>query len=46
MVIYFTGTGNSRYLAKLAAQMLDDSLVSANALIKENETGDFYSDSP
>ena len=30
----------------LTAQMLDDSLVSANALIKENKTGDFYSDSP
>lgn len=46
VVIYFTGTGNSRYLAKLTAQMLDDSLVSANALIKENKTGDFYSDFP
>lgn len=46
VVIYFTGTGNSRYLAKLAAQKMDDSLVSANALIKENKTGDFYSDSP
>ena len=27
--------------AERAAQMMDDSLVSANALIKENETGDY-----
>ena len=46
MVIYFTGTGNSRFLARAIAAALEDELVSAPELIKQNKTGDFSSDKP
>lgn len=46
MVIYFTGTGNSRYLARILAKELEDELVSAPELIKEDMVGDFKSEKP
>ena len=46
MVIYFTGTGNSRFLARNLAAALEDALVSAPELIKEGKTGDFKSEKP
>lgn len=46
MVIYFTGTGNSRYVAEAIADRLDDDAVCANDYIKKNETGVFESDKP
>ena len=46
MVIYFTGTGNSRFLARTLASALEDELVSAPELIKQNKTGDFRSEKP
>lgn len=46
MVIYFTGTGNSRHLARLISKQLEDELVSAPELIKEKRTGDFKSEKP
>ncbi len=46
MVIYFTGTGNSRFLARVLASALEDELVSAPELIKQNKTGDFRSEKP
>lgn len=46
MILYFTGTGNSRYLARLLGQKLGDELVSAAQMIKENRRGDFRSDKP
>ncbi len=46
MVIYFTGTGNSRYLAEIAAKALEDELVCANGWIKENRPADFHSEKP
>lgn len=46
MIIYFTGTGNSRYLARLLAQKLEDELVSAAQMMKENRKGDFHSNKP
>lgn len=46
LVIYFTGTGNSRYLAEIAAKALEDELVCANGWIKENRPADFHSEKP
>ena len=34
MVLYFTGTGNSRYIAERIAKALDDELFSINDRIK------------
>ncbi len=46
MVIYFTGTGNSRYVAEGIALRTSDKLVSANEFIKANKAAEFTSDSP
>ncbi len=46
MIIYFTGTGNSRHLAKQIAAQLDDDCICANTYIKENKIGDFHSEKP
>ena len=46
MVIYFTGTGNSQYLAECTAQALEDEIVCANIWIKEGKPGLFHSDKP
>lgn len=46
MVIYFTGTGNSRYCAEKIAHVTEDVLTDANALIKSGEKGSFVSDKP
>ena len=35
MVIYFTGTGNSEYIARAVADRLGDEVVCANKLIKK-----------
>ena len=44
MILYFTGTGNSRYLARLLAKELDDTIVDIATYTKKNEGGDFVSD--
>lgn len=36
MVLFFSGTGNSRYAAKKIAEKTEDSLVSLNQLMKQN----------
>lgn len=46
MIIYFTGTGNSRYVAEALADRLDDETVSANELIKAGQKGTFTSSKP
>ncbi|MEA4894510.1 MAG: EFR1 family ferrodoxin [Oscillospiraceae bacterium] len=46
MVVYFSGTGNSRYAAEALAKRLGDSTVSANDYIKGHRTADLYSESP
>lgn len=46
MVIYFTGTGNSQYVAEAIADRLDDEIVRANDYIKEKKTGSFRSVKP
>jgi len=44
MIIYFSGTGNSRYCAQLLAQMLGDNLTDAAAYIKKGDKVNLTSD--
>ena len=37
MVLYFSGTGNSRYIAQHLAEQLEDELVSMNRLIRQRK---------
>ncbi|MEG2013125.1 MAG: EFR1 family ferrodoxin [Anaerovoracaceae bacterium] len=46
MIIYFSGTGNSKYVAKAIQKVTGDQLVSMNDLIKSNVDGNFQSDKP
>lgn len=46
MILYFTGTGNSRYVAEAIADRLGDEAVSANPYIKANREGLFESEKP
>lgn len=46
MIIYFSGTGNSRYIAEAFADKLDDEIVCANDLMKAGEKGSFTSSKP
>ena len=39
MILYFSGTGNSRYIAKRIASVTDDELISINDRIRNNDTG-------
>ena len=44
MVIYFSGTGNSRYVAERIAEALGDELLSMNDRIKAGDTSPVASD--
>ena len=44
MVFYFTGTGNSLYIAKRIAEITGDTLVSMNDKIKHNDTQAIHTD--
>ncbi len=46
MVLYFSGTGNSRYAAERIAGTLGDGLVSMNDCFKREAPGDFCSERP
>ena len=46
MVLYFTGTGNSRYVARKIAEEINDELVSMNELIKQGSTNELISNKP
>ena len=46
MVIYFSGTGNSRYAAEVTASETGDEIRDAGVYIKEGKRGDFSSQSP
>ena len=46
MVIYFTGTGNSRYCAKKIAAVTEDTVINAGELIKSGKKGSFSSEKP
>lgn len=46
MILYFSGTGNSRYVAEAVSRTTGDELVSLNKLIKAGERGNFVSQRP
>lgn len=46
MILYFSGTGNSAYVAKTIAEALEDSLVSINDRIKTRTRTPIISDTP
>ena len=46
MVVYYTGTGNSRYVAQRFAAALGDDLITANEYIKNDTPAALHSDRP
>lgn len=46
MVLYFSGTGNSRYVAKKIAEVSDDKIISINQRIKDSDYSSIESDRP
>lgn len=46
MIVYFSGTGNSRYAASLLAHRLGDDLLDGGAWMKEGKRADLTSDKP
>lgn len=46
MILYFTGTGNSKFVANALADELNDEVVSLNTIIKESKKISFVSSKP
>jgi len=46
MIIYFSGTGNSRYVAESIAMRINDSIINAGEYIKSGKRAEFKSDTP
>ena len=46
MVLYFSGTGNSRYVAKVIGEKIGDDVISMNELIKGEQPAMLKSDKP
>ena len=46
MILYFTGTGNTRFIANNLAELLDDEIICMNNLIKNKEYPNFTSEKP
>lgn len=46
MILYFTGTGNSRFAAGILAEELKEAAVPLNDIFKENRAWRFHSDTP
>ncbi len=46
MILYFTGTGNSRFIANRLGSLLSEEVLSINSYMKENKKGDFESAAP
>lgn len=46
MILYFSGTGNSRYVANSVGSILNDEVVSINEYLKKKKYGNFHSNSP
>ena len=46
MIVYYTGTGNSRYVAQRFAAALGDDLITANEYIKNDTPADLHADRP
>ncbi|MDO5028590.1 MAG: EFR1 family ferrodoxin [Bacillota bacterium] len=44
MILYFSATGNTKYLAKNLGKILDDQVVDLFSYIKDKKRGEFYSD--
>ena len=46
MIVYFTGTGNSKYIAEYMAESLEDETFDAAKQIKKRTSANFYSEKP
>ena len=46
MVLYFSGTGNSRYVAQKIAEMSDDEVISINQRLKKHNYSTVSSEKP
>ena len=46
MILYFTGTGNSKYAADVIGHELNDEVISINDIIKNNRKLKFHSEKP
>lgn len=46
MIVYFSGTGNSRYCAQMLASRLDDELVDAFSFLRSGTAADLHSSRP
>lgn len=46
MIIYFSGTGNSRYAAQMFGEQLQDQVIDAGQWIKKGQRGEFESERP
>lgn len=46
MIIYYSGTGNSRYCAEYLASIMDDEVVDAFKYMRSGISPDFFSDEP
>ncbi len=46
MIVYFTGTGNSKYLAHVMGKQLNDTVADATELIKAGKSPELYSEKP
>lgn len=46
MILYFSGTGNSHYVARVIGNIIDDQLISINDRIKNKDYRDINSDKP
>jgi len=46
MILYFTGTGGSRHIARLLGAALGDEAAPINGFIREGRTGAFHSETP
>lgn len=44
MIIYYSGTGNSRFAAQAAADYLQDELVDTHAYLRGHQAGNYHSD--
>lgn len=46
MIVYYSGTGNSKYVAMMMADLLDDEVVDAGQYIKSGEAAKLHSEKP
>ncbi|MBE6861773.1 MAG: hypothetical protein E7497_02585 [Ruminococcus sp.] len=46
MILYFTGTGNSRFVSDYIAERINDECISLNDIIKQKKPLKFHSESP